>query len=83
VTTQLEDAKKPLVQLDPKEMQINLTPVLEKNAAVFMKELWEMLLDAQEKVGGVPSILIQQKRDEIMKRKVRHAHRPFGALADE
>ncbi|KAJ9060099.1 hypothetical protein DSO57_1034488 [Entomophthora muscae] len=34
---------------DPKLAQINLTGFLEKNAGVFVEELWELLLSAQEK----------------------------------
>ena len=52
----------------PKHMQINLTGkfimcrslhckkgFLERNAEVFMKELWNLLLSAQESEGGIVS----------------------------
>ncbi len=39
--------------LCPKKMQINLTGFLEQNAAVFMKELWNLLLVSQRSEGGI------------------------------
>ena len=36
-----------------------------------MAELWDMLLSAQENVGGIPTQLIEQKKKEIMEKKVR------------
>lgn len=41
-----------LQQPDPKEMQINLTGFLHgKNARIFMQELWDLLLSAQDNIG--------------------------------
>jgi hypothetical protein len=51
-------------------MQINLTGFLEKNAAGFVTELWKLLLSAQDGVGGIPTVFLQQKMDEIRKKKV-------------
>lgn len=36
--------------IDPKELQINITGFLEKNASLFMKELWALVVSASE--GG-------------------------------
>eukprot|EP00238_Polyblepharides_amylifera_P007435 CAMPEP_0196587410 /NCGR_PEP_ID=MMETSP1081-20130531/57393_1 /TAXON_ID=36882 /ORGANISM="Pyramimonas amylifera, Strain CCMP720" /LENGTH=534 /DNA_ID=CAMNT_0041909593 /DNA_START=92 /DNA_END=1696 /DNA_ORIENTATION=+ len=56
-------------QIDPKVMMVNLTSFLEKNASLFMKELWAMLVSAQESEDGVPMQLIRAKEEEIRKRK--------------
>ncbi|KYQ89399.1 putative RNA splicing factor [Tieghemostelium lacteum] len=39
---------------DPKIIQIYLTGFLEKDTADFMNELWDLLLEAQTSVGGIP-----------------------------
>lgn len=52
-------------------MQINITGFLQaKNAREFMKELWTLLLSAQENIGGIPSSLLEKKKEEIKQRKV-------------
>ena len=56
---------------DPREMQINLTGFLNpKNARVFIQELWELLCSAQDNVGGIPSVFLEQKKEEIKRRQV-------------
>ena len=56
---------------DPKDMQINLTGFLNgKNARIFMQELWELLASAQDNVGGIPTIFLEQKKEEIRQKKV-------------
>ncbi|CEO98421.1 hypothetical protein PBRA_006535 [Plasmodiophora brassicae] len=45
--------------LDPREIQINLTGFLGTNAAVFVTELWNLLLEAQDAPGGIPVTLLQ------------------------
>jgi len=52
-------------------MHVNLTPFLEKDTGVFMKELWALLLDGQSNVEGIPTALLAQKRAQIAQRKVR------------
>ena len=53
-------------------MQINITGFLNgKNARVFMKELWELLISAQSNIGGIPSAFLEKKKEEIRQRKVR------------
>lgn len=52
-------------------MQINITGFLNgKNARVFMKELWELLLSAQTNIGGIPTAFLEKKKEEIRQRKV-------------
>ena len=54
---------------DPKRMQINLTGFLENNTKLFITELWNLLLSAQDSVGGIPAIFIEQKKQELRKKK--------------
>lgn len=61
-------------------MQINITGFLQsKNAREFMKELWSLLVSAQENIGGIPSTFLEKKKEEIKQRKV--GFRSFGSNA--
>lgn len=52
-------------------MQINLTGFLNgKNAREFMKDLWPLLLSAQENIAGIPTAFLEQKKEEIKQRQV-------------
>lgn len=52
-------------------MQINLTGFLNgKNARLFMTELWDLLLSAQDSVTGIPEQFVEKKKEEIKKRMV-------------
>uniref|UniRef100_A0A4W4H701 Serine/arginine repetitive matrix protein 1 n=1 Tax=Electrophorus electricus TaxID=8005 RepID=A0A4W4H701_ELEEL len=56
---------------DGKMMQINLTGFLNgKNAREFMKDLWPLLLSAQENIAGIPSAFLEQKKEEIKQRQI-------------
>jgi serine/arginine repetitive matrix protein 1 len=57
--------------LDPKRMQIDITGFLEKKAPEFMEELWTLLCDAQEQPSGIPSVFLEKKKEEILKRQKR------------
>lgn len=50
-------------------MQISLTGFLEKNARIFMAELWRLLLSAQESVGGIPKLFVERKKREMEERR--------------
>lgn len=55
-------------------MQINLTGFLNgKNARIFMTDLWDLLLNAQDSVTGIPDQLIELKKEEIKKRMVSYS----------
>ncbi|KAI8393875.1 PWI domain-containing protein [Radiomyces spectabilis] len=58
---------------DPKMMQINLTGFLEKNTQSFILELWLLLLSAQESVGGIPKVFLEQKKEELRQKKEQDA----------
>eukprot|EP00795_Rhopilema_esculentum_P017748 gene17748-9420_t len=82
----LEGSKNP----DPKTIQIQLTGFLQgKNARVFMGELWELLISAQENVGGIPTVFLEKKKEEIRLRKLEqdrinaHIRRTTGDLQVE
>eukprot|EP00048_Salpingoeca_helianthica_P003940 m.72128 g.72128 ORF g.72128 m.72128 type:complete len:387 (-) comp12976_c0_seq2:63-1223(-) len=64
VFNQLEES-----DLDPRQMQINLTGFMHKNAKVFMKELWEMLVSAQSNSSGIPTAILEAKKQEITRAK--------------
>ncbi|XP_010787171.1 serine/arginine repetitive matrix protein 1 isoform X2 [Notothenia coriiceps] len=56
---------------DSKMMQINLTGFLNgKNAREFMRDLWPLLLSAQENIAGIPSAFLEQKKEEIKQRQI-------------
>lgn len=60
-------------------MQINITGFLQsKNAREFMKELWTLLISAQENIGGIPSDFLEKKKEEIKQRKVCNEFRIHG-----
>lgn len=48
-----------------------ITGFLDKEAAPFAQALWKLLLSAQNGVAGVPQELLDAKRVEIEKQKVR------------
>lgn len=50
-------------------MQLNLTGFLEKETAAFVTDLWRLLLDAQQH-NGVPSVMMDEIKEELRKRKV-------------
>ena len=54
---------------DPKLLQLNLTGFLEKNAASFVKELWERILSAQEHPSGIPREDIEKEMELLEKKK--------------
>jgi len=43
-----------------------------KNARIFMGELWEHLDSAQNNVSGIPAKMLEQKKEELRQKKVRH-----------
>ncbi|KAF4741735.1 ATP-dependent RNA helicase ddx55, partial [Perkinsus olseni] len=56
-------------EVDPREMQLSLTGFLQRGAAPFCEELWEMLLSAQDSPAGVPAQLVDRKKREMMRKK--------------
>ncbi|KAI5815438.1 PWI domain-containing protein [Pyronema omphalodes] len=62
----LEDDRFP----DPKRIQLNITGFLEKDAPTFCKQLWNLLLSAQSNPQGVPTELLEKKKEELRQQKV-------------
>ncbi len=51
-------------------MQINLTGFLQqKNARVFMGELWALLVSAQQSPVGIPAKFLEAKKNELAARE--------------
>ena len=68
VFSQLEEKQHP----DGKLIQIMMTGFLGKTKArTFMGELWSTLVEAQNSPHGIPAELIELKREEMQKKKVR------------
>lgn len=59
--------------MNGKEVQISLTGFMEKNTAKFMKELWTLLLSAQNNASGVPQQFLDAKQEETRKKKVNNS----------
>lgn len=57
-------------EVNGKAVQIQLTGFMEKNTVKFMKELWALLLSAQNTASGVPQQFLDAKEEEIKKKKV-------------
>ena len=55
---------------DPKQLQLDLTGFLEKQAGVFVEELWTLLVDAQGNEHGVPSVFVEKKKQELAATKL-------------
>ncbi|KAG2203321.1 hypothetical protein INT46_006084 [Mucor plumbeus] len=60
---------------DPKRMQINLTGFLESKTQSFLTELWNLLLSAQNSVGGIPTEFIEQKKQELRRKQTQEDER--------
>lgn len=57
-----------------KEVQISLTGFMERNTGKFMKELWALLLSAQNNASGVPQQFLEAKEEEMRKKKAEMDH---------
>jgi hypothetical protein len=49
---------------------LNLTGFLEKETPAFCKQLWNLLLSAQANPQGVPTELLEKKKEELRQMKV-------------
>ncbi|PIA18321.1 PWI domain-containing protein [Coemansia reversa NRRL 1564] len=65
VINMLEETERP----DARIIQVNLTGFLEDKTQEFMQSLWSVLLEAQKSKGGVPESFIQNKIEELKKRR--------------
>ncbi|KAL3829078.1 hypothetical protein ACJIZ3_017880 [Penstemon smallii] len=51
-----------------KQLQISITGFMERNTGKFMKELWALLLSAQQNLSGVPQQFLDAKEEETKKK---------------
>lgn len=56
--------------VDGKQVQISLTGFMERNTGKFMKELWSLLISAEQNLSGVPQQFLDEKEEETKKKKV-------------
>lgn len=62
-------------------MQILLTGFLNgKNARIFMSELWELLISAQDSLSGIPEKFLELKKEELKKKVVCVEFKSWPAL---
>ncbi|KAK4196895.1 PWI domain-containing protein, partial [Triangularia verruculosa] len=54
---------------DIKALQIQLTGFLDKDTPAFCKEMWGLLLSAQDSPQGVPKELLEAKKLELLQEK--------------
>ena len=54
---------------DAKQLQLDLTGFLEKQAGLFVEELWTLLVDAQKNEHGIPSVFLEKKKQELASAK--------------
>ncbi|EGZ22305.1 hypothetical protein PHYSODRAFT_330130 [Phytophthora sojae] len=54
-------------RLDPRQLQVALTGFLEKQAGQFTEELWTLLLSAQSNPTGIPSAILDRKKQEMQR----------------
>ena len=69
------------LQPDIKSLQIQLAGFLDKDTASFCKDLWKLLLSAQDSPQGAPKELLEAKKQELLQEKV-HAF-SCDSFADE
>lgn len=69
--------RQPLTCPQPKikEIQIQLTGFLNKDTPAFCKELWDLMLSAQESPMGVPKEMLEAKKLELQQEQVRDSKR--------
>lgn len=56
---------------DPRQLQINITGFLEKDASGFVLDMWKLLISAQNN-HGIPPEFLEKKKDEIRRRKAEY-----------
>lgn len=66
-------------EVNGKEIQISLTGFMEKSTGKFMKELWQLLLSAQNNASGVPQQFLDAKEEET-KNKQAESDRISGEM---
>lgn len=55
--------------MDPRQLQISLTGFLEKNTSLFCRELWQLLISANQTGTGIPQRFLDEKAEELRRQK--------------
>jgi serine/arginine repetitive matrix protein 1 len=55
--------------VDPRQLQISLTGFLEKNTSLFCRELWQLLVSANQTGTGIPQRFLDEKAEELRRQK--------------
>ena len=55
--------------VDPRQLQISLMGFLEKNTSLFCKELWGLLVSANETGTGIPQRFLDEKAEELRRQR--------------
>merc|ERR1711879_391227 len=79
----LESAHKNKIPPDPKEIQIQVTGFLEKDAAPFMRELWDHIVSASRNPGGIPTKMLEDAKKTISERGRKSYNRRKGIMEHE
>jgi len=64
----LENAKKQRSSPDPKQIQIQITGFLERDAKTFTEELWTHLVSASRNPGGIPTSMLEETKKKLARR---------------
>lgn len=56
-------------ELCPKKLQILITGFLEQQTPRFVLKLWRLLISAQENQLGIPRQIIDERREDLLKKK--------------
>ena len=59
-----------MLQPNIKELQVQLSGFLDKDAAAFCLELWKLCLSAQSNPQGIPKELLEAKKSELIQERV-------------
>jgi serine/arginine repetitive matrix protein 1 len=47
-----------------------MTGFLEKKTPMFMSSLWDLLISAQDSIGGIPAAFLDKAKQKILEQKV-------------
>ena len=71
-------------------MHVNLTPFLEKNTTLFMKELWSLLASANQTASHIPQALLEAQKAKLdaqqkaqQASQASHVNRPCMSIMQE
>ncbi|KAL0483234.1 hypothetical protein AKO1_011548 [Acrasis kona] len=59
-------------EVDPRNLQVNITGFLEDNTVTFMKELWAILISAMNTEGGIPKEFLEKEKEDQTKSIAEH-----------